>query len=100
VAAKLTLQEELVRGETIAILPADPGQLEMYSRMGEIPKDVWEALIKAMHLKNAMLDTERQMQAQQQELADITQEQLRIRANMGTVSQTSQYCTTRVYRRS
>jgi hypothetical protein len=48
--AKLAVQEELVQGETIAILAADLGQREFYSRIGEIPKDVREASIKAMHL--------------------------------------------------
>jgi hypothetical protein len=92
-AVKVAVQEEFIQGETIAILAADPGQLEFYSRMGEIPKDVREALMKAMRLKSAMLETERQMRAKQQEREDITQEQQRIRANMGSVSSTSQYYT-------
>jgi hypothetical protein len=90
---KVAVQEELIQGETIAILAADLGQLEFYSRLGEIPKDVREALMKAMRLKSAMLDTERQMRAKQQELENIGQEQQRLRANMGSVSSTSQYYT-------
>jgi hypothetical protein len=89
----LTVQEEIIQGETIAILPSDLGQLEFYSRMGEIPKAVRDALMKAMSLKSAMVDTERQIKERQQQLAEITQEQQRIRENMASVSQTSQYYT-------
>jgi len=61
--------------------------------MGEIPKGVREALVKAFSLKSAMLDTERQMQERQQQLAEIRQDQQRVRENMATVNQTSQYYT-------
>jgi predicted RNase H-like nuclease (RuvC/YqgF family) len=87
------VKEEIIQGETIAILPSDLGQLEFYSRMGEIPKAVREALVKAFSLKSAMLDTERQIQGRQQQLAEIRQDQQRIRENMATVNQTSQYYT-------
>lgn len=89
----LAVQEEKVQGETIALLPADLGHLEVYSRTGEIPKDVRDALAKAMHLKRALLDTQRQMHTKQQAVMDITQEQRRLRDNMATVSPTSQYYT-------
>jgi hypothetical protein len=92
-AATLKVQEEMVQAETIAILPSDLGQLASYSRMGEIPQEVREALVKAMHLKSALADTERQIKERQQQLAEITQEQQRIRENMASVSQTSQYYT-------
>ena len=86
----LKVQEEIIQGETIAILPSDLGQLEFYSRIGEIPQEVRSALVKAMSLKSAMVDTERQIKERQQQLAGITQEQQRIRENMASVSQTSQ----------
>jgi hypothetical protein len=89
----LRVQEESIQGETIAILTSDLGQLESYSRMGEISQEVRQALMKAMSLKGAMLDTERQIKERQQQLAEITQEQQRIRENMASVSQTSQYYT-------
>ena len=47
--------------------------------------------MKAMSLKSAMVDTERQIKERQQQLAEITQEQRRIRENMASVSQASQY---------
>jgi hypothetical protein len=91
--AIFVVKEEIIQSETIAILPTDLGQLELYSRMGEIPKDVRDALLKAMGLKSAVVDTERQMKERQQQLTEITQEQQRIRENMATVSTTSQYYT-------
>src|SRR5262249_58009338 len=60
-ASKLTVKEEVVQAEEIAILPADIGQLDFYSKTGEIPKDVRDALGKAMGFKQAMVDTERQI---------------------------------------
>src|SRR5262249_27235564 len=86
----LKVEEEIIQGETIAILPIDLGQVEFYSRMGEIPKEVRDALVKAMGLKSAMVGTERQIKERQQQLTEITQEQQRIRENMASVSQTSQ----------
>ena len=90
-AAKVAVKEEIVQGETLAILPADIGQLEVYSRAGELPREVREALVKAMGFKRAMVDTQRQLQEKHKEVAEITQEQQRIRENMRTVSSSSQY---------
>ena len=92
-SAKLTVREENIQGQTIAILPTDPGTLEVYSRTGEIPPEVRQALVKAIHLKRALLDTQRQIQEKQQKVSEIAQEQQRIRSNMGAVSQNSQYYT-------
>jgi len=89
----ILVREEIIQGESIAILPSDLGQLAFYSRMGEIPKEVREALVKALSLKSAMMDTERQLQERQQQLAEVRQDQQRIRENIATVNQTSQYYT-------
>jgi len=89
--AKLIVNEEMVQSETIAILPADFGQLELYSRSGKIPQKVRDALLKAMEFKKSMLDTQRKISDKQKERSEITQEQQRIRENMKTVNQTSQY---------
>jgi hypothetical protein len=91
--ATLAVKEEIIQSETIAILPTDVGQLDFYSRLGEIPKEVRNALSKAMSFKSAVVDTERQIKERQQQLTEITQEQKRIRENMATVSATSQYYT-------
>ncbi len=87
----LTVKEELVRSETIAMLPSDIGQLVSYSRTGEIPSAVRDALAKAIQLKQAVLDTERQAADRTQQIADITEEQNRIRENMKTVAPSTPY---------
>jgi predicted RNase H-like nuclease (RuvC/YqgF family) len=85
------VREELVRSESIAMLPTDIGQLLMYSRTGEIPAAVRDALARAIQLKQAMIDTEREIGERTQQINDITTEQNRIRENMKTVGQTTQY---------
>ena len=87
----LTIKEESVRGESVALLPADPAQILVYSRSGEIPQGVREALAKAAQLKRALVDTERQIAERAQRIAEITAEQGRIRENMKTVSQRGDY---------
>lgn len=87
----LTVKEESVSGNSIAILSADVGQLLQYSRTNEIPKDVRDALAKAAQLRQLIVDVERDINARSQRIAEITAEQTRIRENMKTVSQNTQY---------
>ena len=87
----LTVKEEIVRAETIGILPADLGVLVTYSRTGEIPAAVRDALARAIQLRRAMIDTERQLAERGQRIAEISAEQNRIRENMKTVAQNAQY---------
>jgi hypothetical protein len=89
--SKLTVTEEIVQDESIAILPADIGQLDFYSKRGEIPQQVRDALAKAIAMKHAMTETQRQINERNQQIASITQEQNRIRENMRTVNQQSEY---------
>ena len=90
-ASKLTVKEEIVQGESIAILPADLNQLVYYSRSGEIPKDVRDAITKAIQLKQAVVDIQRQIDERTKQIEQITEEQNRIRENMKTVTQQSDY---------
>jgi hypothetical protein len=83
---KLPIQEELVSDERMEILPLDLNTMLVYSRTGEIPQKVRDALIRAAQLKQALLETERQMNEKAQMVATITQEQVRIRENMRTVN--------------
>ena len=92
-ATTLTVREEIVQGEEFAILPWDISQIDWYSRQGEIPKDVREALVKAAQMKAALTDTQRQIELRNQQIARITQEQARIRENMKTVDSKSEYYT-------
>jgi hypothetical protein len=87
----LTVKEEVVTGETIAIATADVTQLVAYTRTGEIPKSVRDALSKAAELKQAYLAIEREINARSQQIAEITAEQNRMRENMKTVAPSTQY---------
>lgn len=89
--SKLTVTEENIRAETLAILSAGSDALLVYSRSGEISKRVREALAKAAKLKNELVDIERQIAAAKQRITEITREQSRIRDNMKTVSNNSEY---------
>ena len=90
-SSKLTVHEELTQVQQMAILPMDGGQLLQYVRTGEIPKAVRDALEKAASLKAAAADTQRQVQLRQQKLGEITTEQSRIRENLKSVPQTTDY---------
>jgi len=89
---KLAVKEEIVRSETIAILPSDVGQIALYSRTGEIPQNVREALNKAARLKQDLADVELKVESRVASIKEITQEQNRIRENMRAVTdRQSQY---------
>ena len=89
--SKLTVKEEIVQSEQFAILPSDVGQLDFYSKQGEIPQKVRDVLMKAMQMKAAMIDTQRLMDDQTRRVAQITSEQQRIRDNMKTVAPNTEY---------
>jgi hypothetical protein len=87
----LTVKEEAVQTETDVILPMDVSQLLVYQRTGSIPSAVRDAIAKAIALKNTMTDLDRQIAARTQDINGITAEQGRIRENMKTVSNNTQY---------
>ncbi len=89
--ASLVVKEEAVQGESVSVLPLDLNQLLIYTRTGEIPQDVRDALLKAIQLKQAALDVERQVAAASQHITEISTEQARIRENMKTVPQSGPY---------
>jgi hypothetical protein len=90
-ATKLTVKEEIVQGEEIAILPLDLDAIDVYSKQGEIPQKVRNVLLKAADMRRGMVDTQRQIDERKQRLAQITAEQTRMRENMKTVKQGSEY---------
>lgn len=91
----LTVKEELVTNETIMLASAGLDQLVFYSRTGsgagDVPANVRDALGKAIQLKQSIADVETDINAHTQRLEEITAEQNRIRENMKTVAQTTQY---------
>ena len=92
-SANLHVVEEHTLAQQIAILPADVGSLEFYSKTGSIPKTVRDVLQKAIAMKNALTDTQRQIEERRRQINDITVEQTRIRENLKTVDRNSDYGT-------
>jgi hypothetical protein len=89
--ATLTVKEQSIQSESTALLPLDVAQLFEYQRNGSIPSGVRDAIAKAISLKNAVLDLDRQIGARTQEINGITAEQGRIRENVKTVSNSAPY---------
>jgi hypothetical protein len=89
----LTVKEQKVDGQAIALLPIDAGQLLAYARTGEISPEVRQALQKAAELKQALTAAERQIQQRQAEINEIAQAQARIRENMKAVDRNTEYYT-------
>jgi hypothetical protein len=87
----LTVKEEMIENETIAMLSADVTQLSVYAQRWELSKEVRDALAKAIQLKQGVIDVDRQIAARNQRLAETTAEQNRIRENMKTVASSTQY---------
>ena len=87
----LPVQEEYVQLETLAILPADFGQIEFYQTNGKIPAEVREALGKAVTMKQRMVELQRQVNERDQQIARINEDQQRLRQNLQTVQQQGDY---------
>lgn len=90
-ASKLTVKEEIVTGEEIALLNCDPGTLMVYMQTGEIPPAVREQITRALQMKQAIMTTEQTIADRTKQIARITEEQNRIRENMKTVDRSGQY---------
>jgi len=88
---KLTVREQRVDLQRIEILPMDTFSIAAWGKSGQIPQNVRDALAKAGQLKSAMTDSERQIHERQQTIAQISQEQTRIRENMKAVNAASAY---------
>lgn len=92
-SAKLTVKEQLVQDETVAMIDSNIGLFDYYRQQGAIPKPVADALVKAISLKQAMFDTQQKIEAGKSHLTDIATEQGRIRDNLKSVKETTQYYT-------
>jgi len=89
---KLPVSAESTQDERIEILPCDADQLAVYfNQGGKIPAKVHDAIGKALDMKRALADTQRQIEAHDQQMQQIDQEQNRIRENMGTVGRGNAY---------
>jgi hypothetical protein len=89
--ASLVVKEQSVQTQTLSLLNTDVTQLLAYGKTGEIPADVRAAITKAARLAGAVNEIDRQIGMHIQQAAEINADQGRIRENMKTVGQTSQY---------
>jgi hypothetical protein len=85
------VEQESMRGEKIVIGSLDDNVLHYYDTSGEISPPVRDALSKAAKLKAAVVDTQRQIDQHNQQLEQISKEQNRIRENLKTIQQKSDY---------
>lgn len=83
---EIAITQQIVQAEGFAILNADVGQLQFYSRQGAIPQNVRDALIQAMNRKVALVEVDRKIAEVDRQLQSITQEQTRIRENVRTIN--------------
>lgn len=88
---KLTVVEQRIDRETLAILPMDVDQLLAYSKTGDISPDVRQALAKAVELKQAVAQIQHEIEQRRQQITRITQDQSRIRQDMAVVDHNSDY---------
>jgi DNA repair ATPase RecN len=87
----LIVRQEAATHETIAMSSANVELLLSYSRSGDIPKSVRDAIAKAIQLRQSVIDADRGIAAYTQQIGEITAEQNRIRENMKTVAPSTQY---------
>ncbi|MEP6835427.1 MAG: hypothetical protein ABJB74_18725 [Gemmatimonas sp.] len=87
----LVVKEEVVRSTSIAMVSADLNYLLSFTRTGEIPAAVKETLSKVIALKRALVDIDRDIADKMRQTNEITAEQSRLRENMKTVAQNSDY---------
>lgn len=89
--ASLTVRETRVDDEQFGIFDLQQESLLWYAGNGAIPAKVRTALQQAAQLKAQAADAERVREQKQQELQAIVQDQTRLRGNMQTVTQNSDY---------
>lgn len=87
----LTVQQQIVTGETIALLPADLSQLAYYSRNSAIPQEVRDVLVKVMQSRQQLAEIQRQIEETQRNLNEVTADQARTRQNLSNVPQNSDF---------
>jgi hypothetical protein len=90
---KLTIRLRTPDLEEVELLGAPLDAVAAYVSAPEIPPAVRKALDDVVQLKTALADATRQAEDRKKRLTELTAEQSRIRENMKTVSQTSEYYT-------
>jgi hypothetical protein len=90
-SASLEVQTQHVYWQSMEIMPSDMTALVSYSQDAAIPQPVKDALVKAIQLKQAVTDTDRELAQLQQDKVELSAEQDRMRKNMEAVSPGTDY---------
>ncbi|GAB5535743.1 MAG: DUF4139 domain-containing protein [Rubricoccaceae bacterium] len=88
----LIVREAVVTDQRIALASTNPDVIAVWARSdGDLPDDVRAALRRAVEQRAELAETERQIRERQREVQEITQEQERIRGNLGAIENDSDY---------
>jgi hypothetical protein len=87
--ARLLVREEMQYDQAVALTNLGPDQIALYLRARAVSDRVKEALQKVVQLRGRLEETRSQLARQQQRVTEITQEQARIRENMGKLAPNS-----------
>jgi hypothetical protein len=90
-SSRLVVKEELTLSEGIAIANFSADQFLAYAATGGVPEPVRKALTRAAELKRELNQTEQAIALRTSRISEMTQEQNRIRENLRTVQQNSEY---------
>jgi hypothetical protein len=89
--SKLVISDEIIGANGIVLVGLQVDNFVRFQSNTELPGKVRDALAKAITLKQAVVDTERQIEERKARIAEMTAEQQRIRENMKTIQPTSDY---------
>jgi hypothetical protein len=87
---RVKVAQQFIQAQTIALLPLDIGSIAAYHSTQQIPQPVRDALARAMDLKRALVQTERQMAETQKKLDGFPAQQTRMRENMKVLERNSE----------
>jgi hypothetical protein len=90
---KLTVRLRTPEVEEVQLLRAPLDRISVYVSAREIPEAVRKALDEVVQLKTTLADATHQAEDRRKRLAELTNEQSRIRDNMKTVASNSEYYT-------
>ena len=90
---KFTVREENIQSQYLGLVPIRLEDAQFYSQAGEIPPAVRDALGKAVKLKQEAADTQLLIDAHDNEIRTLGDDQSRIRENIKSVEKTSAYAT-------
>ncbi|NYZ16838.1 DUF4139 domain-containing protein [Azospirillum sp. RWY-5-1] len=87
--ASLTVTVERPRAERVGLADLNPDQLQVYAASTELPQPVRDAMAKLASLRAVMADKERRVAELERDRTTVTQDQERLRQNLGSLPRDS-----------